>query len=152
MLKNATILLAATNDFLRISLVYLNTNVLKRLGQVLISEDDVTKGKDAFNSALKDFLESLNMAASLTLLRKEQEEQQKATLTSLSEMNFEVVQHDVLKKRKTGTGQWLLEATEFQDRLQVYTPLLWCPRQGMSITLRSCEEHLSLTGRYSSLW
>jgi hypothetical protein len=133
MLKNATILLAATNDFLRISLVYLNTNVLKRLGQVLISEDDVTKGKDAFNSALKDFLESLNMAASLTLLRKEQEEQQKATLTFLSEMNFEVVQHDVLKKRKTGTGQWLLEATEFQDWLQVYTPLLWCPRQGMSM-------------------
>jgi hypothetical protein len=45
----------------------------------------------------------------------------------LSPLNFKAKQMDIISKRAEGTGQWLLESTEFKVWLDGTSETLWCP-------------------------
>jgi hypothetical protein len=87
-----------------ISLAYLNTNALKKFGKAIINDDDGTKSKTEFDQALDAFEKSLNAAANIVILRQDEVVSREKTLNFLSEMDFKVVQDDIRKKRKSGTG------------------------------------------------
>lgn len=62
----------------------------------------------------------------------------------LSPLNFLKTQIDVLNRRQTGTGQWLLESAEFKDWFSGSGTTLWCP--GIRMTyLKPSENWTSLT-------
>ena len=44
----------------------------------------------------------------------------------LSPLNFFQKQIDVLNRRHPGTGQWLLDSSEFRDWLSGAEQTLWC--------------------------
>ncbi|KIM82512.1 hypothetical protein PILCRDRAFT_70744, partial [Piloderma croceum F 1598] len=45
----------------------------------------------------------------------------------LSPLNFKITQSDVLNKRTEGTGEWLLNSSEFRTWLSGDSKELWCP-------------------------
>jgi hypothetical protein len=60
----------------------------------------------------------------------------------LSPLNFLKTQIDVLNRRQTGTGQWLLESAEFKDWVSGSGTTLWCP--GIRMTYLKPSENWTL--------
>src|ERR1700722_2437128 len=64
----------------------------------------------------------------------------------LSSLNFQVSQTEFIQKRKSGTGNWLLESQEFQDWCDGTSQMLWCPGDGKIISLsRSIDSSSQVT-------
>jgi hypothetical protein len=126
-LENATKLLAAVTNFLRISLIYLKKNFLRKVGETMIGKDDVMKSKEELDSAVGAFDQSVSRCAHLATLRKQQDEENEKVLCSLSNMDFATVQNDLRNKRLLGTGQWIFKESKFDGWLNGDISVLWCP-------------------------
>jgi len=61
------------------------------------------------------------------LRRYLEDQEQQATLNWLAPFDYVPQQHDFLKQRQAGTGQWLLESTEFRSWVETKKQTLFCP-------------------------
>jgi hypothetical protein len=125
--ENATILLAAVTNFLRISLIYLNKNFWRKAGETIIGKDDVTKSKEELDNAVDAFDRSVSRGADLARWRTQQAEENEKILSSFSDMDFEIVQKEVRSKRLPGTGEWIFREPKFDKWLNKDISVLWCP-------------------------
>jgi hypothetical protein len=51
----------------------------------------------------------------------------RAIVEWLSPLNFFATQDDIFSRGQKGTGQWLLESSEFRDWFSGSRKILWCP-------------------------
>jgi hypothetical protein len=126
-LKDATLLLVAITDFLRISIVYLQTNVAKKVGKTVIGQDDVKVGKQELQDALQRFRDSLRDGAAIITYKSRQESETKLILDSISSLNFETRYREIRQIREPGTGLWILDDMLFQQWWKLKNATLWCP-------------------------
>ncbi len=75
------------------------------------------------------------------------DDESQAIISWLSPLNFASKQIDVSSRRQEGTGEWLLEADEFNSWLSGNKRTLWCPgiRMFTNPTFRkisSCSDHV----------
>ncbi|KAE9376058.1 ankyrin [Stipitochalara longipes BDJ] len=126
-LANATNLLAAVANFLRISLIYLNKNFLRKAGETIVGKDNVMKSKEELDSAVEAFDRSVSRGADIARLRTQQDEENEKILRSLSDMDFEIVQKEIRSKRLRGTGEWIFKEPTFDKWLNGDISVLWCP-------------------------
>lgn len=73
--------------------------------------------------AIKDSVDRLHERRDV----RERNEEQLEVLNWLSSIDFASQQNDHLKRRQTGTGQWLLDSDEFQHWLETPGKTLFCP-------------------------
>jgi len=60
-------------------------------------------------------------------LSQEEKEERKSILEWLTPVDYAPQQNDFIKRRQSGTGQWLLDSPEFQEWLQADKQTLFCP-------------------------
>ncbi|SCV30566.1 related to ankyrin repeat [Fusarium fujikuroi] len=80
------------------------------------------------------------------ILHKQHSEEDKGILQWITTIDYAPQQHDFLKRRQPGTGQWLLESTQFQDWLKNSKRGLFCPGipgSGKTIITAIVIDHLS---------
>jgi intracellular sulfur oxidation DsrE/DsrF family protein len=61
------------------------------------------------------------------ILHKQHSEEDRDIIQWITAIDYAPQQHDFLKRRQPGTGQWLLECTEFQEWLKDTKRGLFCP-------------------------
>ncbi|EWG50058.1 AGC/PKA protein kinase [Fusarium verticillioides 7600] len=80
------------------------------------------------------------------ILHKQHSVEEKDIFQWITPIDYTPQQHDFLKRRQPGTGQWLLECTEFQDWLKNSKRGLFCPGipgSGKTIITAIVIDHLS---------
>jgi hypothetical protein len=125
-LENATLVLVAITDFLRISIVYLQTNALKKVGDSLFGKDDVSKGKKDLDDVLQRFKDSVQVAAGAMTLKNQQEAENQLVLDSISLLNFEKRHSEINQQRLNGTGLWVLGEPVYKEWWASEKSILWC--------------------------
>jgi hypothetical protein len=130
-LENATNLLVAVHNFLRISLIYLQTNFFIHIGEAIIGTNAIFECKKELDDAVKEFDLSVSRGAHLVTLKIQQEKENEKILHSLSDMDFNKKQIDIRDKRLPGTGQWIFKDEKFEEWWNGDTSMLWCPGMGM---------------------
>jgi len=61
------------------------------------------------------------------LVRYQEDHKQQAILNWLTPIDYFPQQNDFLKQRQAGTGQWLLNSTQFKNWLEIKNQTLFCP-------------------------
>ena len=70
----------------------------------------------------------VDLKYSVDRLNQGQDDQQRRTILDwLTLTNYATQQHDFISRRQAGTGQWLLDSTEFQLWLKTDKQTLFCP-------------------------
>lgn len=72
---------------------------------------------------MKDGVDRLNLGQQ----EQEQKEERQIIIDWLSPINYASQQSDFIARRQEGTGQWLLDSTEFQHWLNHSQRVLFCP-------------------------
>jgi hypothetical protein len=72
---------------------------------------------------VKDGVDRLNLGQQ----EQEQKEERQIIIDWLSPINYASQQSDFIARRQEGTGQWLLDSTEFQHWLNHSQRVLFCP-------------------------
>ncbi|KAG5782522.1 hypothetical protein H9Q73_003823 [Fusarium xylarioides] len=94
---------------------------------------------------LKDNVEHVSKGID-KILHKQHSAEDKDIIEWITGIDYAPQQHDFLKRRHPGTGQWLLECTEFQEWLLDNKRGLFCPGipgSGKTIITAIVIEHLS---------
>jgi Cdc6-like AAA superfamily ATPase len=84
------------------------------------------------------------------LVRGQHDQEQQAILDWLTPIDYTAKQNDVFRMRQQGTGQWLLDSTEFKEWLQTAKKTLFCPGipgAGKTILTSIVVDHLTSTFR-----
>lgn len=76
---------------------------------------------------LNAFNGQLNRANVIELVRHKDDRERQAILDWLSPVDYAAQQSDFVSRRQAGTGQWLLDSTEFQEWLKTDKNTLFCP-------------------------
>jgi Cdc6-like AAA superfamily ATPase len=95
---------------------------------------------------LNAFTGRLTRENTVKLVRYQEDKEQQAILDWLTTANYAAQQHDFLKKRQPGTGQWLLESANFQQWIETKELTLFCtgiPGAGKTILTSIVIEELS---------
>lgn len=61
------------------------------------------------------------------LLHRKKNQDQDEILTWLTSFDFQLTQNDYIRRRQAGTGQWLLDSSEYQRWLNEREQTLFCP-------------------------
>ncbi|KAI9878016.1 MAG: hypothetical protein M1830_002174, partial [Pleopsidium flavum] len=76
--------------------------------------------------AIKDDVTAIKVG--VAEIQVSQRDEERRTISEwLSSLNFKATQSDVFKNRQDGTGQWLLDSTEFKHWVSGTQETLWCP-------------------------
>jgi Cdc6-like AAA superfamily ATPase len=76
---------------------------------------------------LNAFNARLNRANVVELVRHKDDQERRTILDWLSSVDYAAQQSDFISRRQAGTGQWLLDSTEFQEWLKTDKNTLFCP-------------------------
>lgn len=76
---------------------------------------------------LNTFLGRLSRDKMVELVRHKDDQERRTILDWLSPVDYAAQQSDFLSRRRAGTGQWLLNSTEFQKWLKAAKQTLFCP-------------------------
>jgi hypothetical protein len=61
------------------------------------------------------------------LVQYQQDKESQAVLDWITPINYASQQNDFISRRQAGTGQWLIDSTEFQEWVNTKQRTLWCP-------------------------
>lgn len=122
-------LLVAITDFLRISIQFLQKGFTQRIWDQVTS-GDVNAAITSLKHARQNFAFAVNDAASIAILRRENDEATQKALQNMSPLTFKKMHDDVVRNRLEKSGQWLLEHTSFGKWLRGDIVTLWCPGEG----------------------
>ena len=82
---------------------------------------------------------------------RERQEEDQAILDWLTTTEYAVQQYDFISRRQEGTGQWLLDSTEFQRWLETDKQTLFCPGiPGAGKTILTAVTINDLTTRFQN--
>lgn len=88
----------------------------------------------SLKDARQKFDQAVHGAASITILRKENEEITQKALDDMSTLTFKKTHDDVVRNRLDNSGQWLLEHEKFGKWLHGDILTLWCPGEGKPLS------------------
>jgi Cdc6-like AAA superfamily ATPase len=101
--------------------------VWKRLNWKLEDIDELRSRLSTNISFLNAFNGRLTRDNVVKLVRHQDNQEWKAILDWLTPIDYAAQQHDFISRRQEGTGQWLLDSTEFQLWLKTDKRTLFCP-------------------------
>jgi hypothetical protein len=97
--------------------------------------------------AIKDTVSTLQTSVE-TIRDVQTNEQRRVALDWLSPTDFTAQQHDIIKRREAGTGQWLIESAEFMRWEKGHDKTLFCcgmPGAGKTMIAAIAIDHISTT-------
>lgn len=127
LIEKATDLLRAITDFLRKSLIYLQTHSVANLGKVVVGSENVPLMDTDLEEAIREFNWTVSQETLRITSKREEVRQTQELLTWLSTLDFKPKQSDVLGRRLEGTGKWFLEDPQFRRWMDEDITTLWCP-------------------------
>jgi hypothetical protein len=127
LIEKATDLLRAITDFLRKSLIYLQTHSVANLGKVVVGSENVPLMDTDLEEAIREFNWAVSQETLRITSKREEVRQTQELLTWLSTLDFKPKQSDVLGRRLEGTGKWVLEDPQFRRWVDGDITTLWCP-------------------------
>lgn len=128
-LVKAINLLVAITDFLQISIQFLQKRFIRRAWDH-VTTDHVNIAMRSLKDARQNFALAVHGAASVAILRRENEEVTQKALDDMSPLTFKKAHDDVVRNRLDNSGQWLLEHPNFDKWLRGDILSLWCPGEG----------------------
>jgi Cdc6-like AAA superfamily ATPase len=117
-----------------------------------ISDDITTLSNDT--KTIKDDTAAIrngfpHVEATIVAVRSQQiSEQHRQVMSWLSLADFSAQQHDIIRRREEGTGQWFLESTQFREWRDNTGTTLFCPGipgAGKTMIAGVAVQHLSTT-------
>ncbi|KAG4441352.1 hypothetical protein IFR05_003166 [Cadophora sp. M221] len=142
--EHSTLLLAAISDYLRVSLIFLQSRYIGKVLKVIV-KDDVDEAQKAVDSAIADLDRAVNHETYLLGKRREKGEGLKNALRSLSRLRFRDTHDDIWKRRLGETGKWMLSDPQFLQWLDGSIKILWCtglPGAGKTFVFSTIVDHL----------
>jgi hypothetical protein len=136
-----TELLRAIICFLRESLKYLHTNIMRRVADAATGSNDLNSSMTNLDKAVIEFHGAVLLGAARDALQNAQDKKNLETLSQLSDVDFKSKQAQLRADRFSPRKLWILEEAEFKEWWSSKEKaLLWChgPRKSYKTSI-PCE-------------
>lgn len=111
------------NSMLSIDAVVLGATTYKEIKEARKEQKEWHQAEEKVSMAIRGGVDESNWRQENQLRQHEEQ----AILRWLTPIDYAPQQNDFISRRQTGTGQWLLDSTEFQSWLTTEKQTLFCP-------------------------